>query len=214
MAADALFSKKETILHPEEKKHYLLLKSKHRQAQFLLGRYCAKSCLSNTLANYPDLHIGNGVFGQPILIAPKTHLNRHIGISHSKKVGVAISFPHTHPIGIDIEEIRTRKSTLMVIKKKLSEQEKALLTHNEATILTQIWSAKEAMAKCLFLGVLSAFSLLKISSITKTNTGYEIRFENLAQYKCISIILDNYILSIALPRNTTFPEKWLPSLPR
>src|SRR5437763_869645 len=65
-------AKQDIFLHPKEKEYFDTLKFDRRKASYLLGRYCAKSALSNLQQErMENILITTGVFGQPVIYSNK-----------------------------------------------------------------------------------------------------------------------------------------------
>lgn len=91
----------------------------------------------------------DSLFGlEPILYnslgAPYINKKGFISISHSKNM-VGFAFNSEHPIGLDLEY--PQKKIHKIQSKFISDSERQLFDTNDRKVLTQLWSAKEAMYK-------------------------------------------------------------------
>ncbi len=130
-----------------------------RQSEYLTSRICVKMCVINywqSLSRDPltmeQIEILNSGPGDPFIRihpAPSFALPS-ISLSHSKEFGLAVAAQYR--CGVDIQkQIPTLKK---VQKRYCTAQEFSILTHtlnNESDLagLALIWSAKEAVQKCL-----------------------------------------------------------------
>lgn len=196
-----LMDNRELFLHPKESIYFENLVYPKRQLSYLLGRYSAKQALSAYLKeeNLTTICIENGFFQQPI-VSHSLHSNLQVSLSHAEEYSLAIAFHEVHTMGVDIELINAEK--INTIKTQLTESEKKYASTflNEMTILTLMWTAKEALSKVLKCGLLIPFELLEIVDISEDQATYFSEFKNFSQYTCLSFQLDNTICSIVYPK--------------
>ncbi|MDA8561980.1 4'-phosphopantetheinyl transferase superfamily protein, partial [Gammaproteobacteria bacterium] len=147
------------VLHKKEILYFETISRQKRQHSFLLGRYCAKKSiiLTNKIESMSEIYIKNGIFEQPIVCHPIIN-NMNISITHSDNIAAAISFPETHPSGIDVEMISRDK--IKTIKTQLSITE-IRLSKNNIDLITIFWTAKEAMSKVFKCGLMIDFNILE-----------------------------------------------------
>jgi phosphopantetheinyl transferase len=190
-------------LHTQERKYFDTLKFEKRIRSFLIGRLVAKHAVAALTGelDLADIYIQAGIFNQPIVVS--NNKNIQVSITHSGDCGVALAFPETSPMGIDIEIVCPANSR--VIERQMAqgeiEQIDALVLSRDKG-LTLLWTAKEALSKILKTGLtipLDIFEISKIEICDNCVMGY---FKNFAQYKVISFVVDNYVCSIAYPFNT------------
>ena len=121
--------------------------------------------LRQALAHYisaNDLIIERGEFGKPTLRDfPEWHFN----ISHSgTKMVLAIS--HEIPVGIDIEQIKSRKSLENLVKKCFAPSEQtywfALPENEKLTVFYDFWTRKESVEKGIGRGIALGLNLCEI----------------------------------------------------
>jgi 4'-phosphopantetheinyl transferase len=111
--------------------------------------------LRQVLARYiseNDLIIERGEFGKPFL---RDFQEVHFNVSHSgEKLLIAIS---NTPVGIDIEQIKPRKSLVSLVKKCFAQSEQNYwfdLPENEKlAIFYDFWTRKEAVVKGIGRGI-------------------------------------------------------------
>lgn len=195
------------LLHPEEQSYYETLKFDKRRESYLLGRISAKKAIG-TLSHYEDLGkiaIEAGIFQFPVVKYAITP-NLQVSITHSEGLGIALSYPEVHPLGIDLE--RTDKANTHAIKEQLTPAELALIrtiSLPEEVACTMVWTMKEALSKVLRTGLTMDLKLLEIQSLVKEEDLYISYFRHLIQYRAISCYAGAYVCSIVVPGKTT-PE--------
>lgn len=191
------------FLHPEEIQYWSSLAFEKRQHSYLLGRYAAKQAFAylDHQSPSPEIHLKSGVFGQPVLYNPG-NIKVQASLSHAVSMGAAIVFPESHPMGIDIEEIR--KNNACIISTQLSNQEKKLIKDchgvNNDALHTLFWTAKEALSKTLRTGITSPLEIFALKSFSRLEGYWVGEFENFAQYQFIAFLLNNTICTIVHPK--------------
>lgn len=191
------------ILHPGEMAYFNTLKYERRQKSYLMGRYACKKVLISYF-NEPNLaaiEIVQGIFGQPAV----RYLTREmpgISLSHDNSFAVAIAFPDTHPMAIDIETADEGK--VEVIKSQLTDAEAEFAKSGilpEYLLCTLFWTAKEALSKLIKCGLTIRFTFLE-AEIVKNDCctkGFHITFKNFPQYQACAWTLGNTVLTIVYP---------------
>ncbi len=177
-----------------------------RRLSFLLGRYAAKEAICEMLAvkDKTLIEIRSGVFNQPIVVHEgKEQLA--VGIAHTDTYAVGICYSEDHPLGIDIEAINS-KNTDMIID-QLTQSETTILTttfcKDQLSIGTTLfWTIKEAMAKCIKTGLMTPLSVFEIDEVKKTEKGFVATFSNFGQYKALSYVVEEMVLTIVTPKNS------------
>lgn len=126
-----------------------------------------------------------------------------------------MAFPEAVPLGIDVEMVNFGKTH--VLAAQATDQEKALvgdLPFPYPDMLTLLWTAKEALAKALKIGLTASYHIFEIGQIEVGPSSIVCRFKHLRQYKTTSFNLSNYICSIAYPARTDIvfeaPQKIMP----
>jgi 4'-phosphopantetheinyl transferase len=192
------------FLNYHELNYYNTLKFEKRIKSYLIGRYTAKRAIAafcNEL-NLENIIIEHGIFTQPI-VKCKSGQNIQVSITHCDDFGVALAFPEAHPMGIDIERISDAREAL---ERQITDEEKALIKtfpfpYN--TMLTYLWTTKEALSKVLRTGLMTPFKLFEIDKLELRNDGSFLNlYKNFAQYKALSFGLGDFICSITYPLKT------------
>lgn len=193
------------LLHPEERSYYDALKYDKRRESYLLGRISAKKAIG-ALAIFEDLEkiaIEAGVFQFPVVKYSITR-NLQVSITHCDGLGIALSHPEVHPLGVDVE--RTDRANTEVIREQLTTNELALslaVPLQQSAACTMIWTMKEALSKILRTGLTMDLKLLEIRSLVKEGDLYTSQFKHLIQYKAISCQAGAYVCSVVMPGKTT-----------
>ncbi len=193
-------------LHDSEKERLALMKSPLRQATYATSRYAAKQALTALIPieHLTDIHIDNGIFGHPISRHPHIH-NTTLSISHKQDRTIAIAFPESHPMGIDIEPIQPDKTR--VITSRFTPHEHQLQDHttlDAATFATLIWTAKESLSKIIKTGLMIHTDLLEIATITiDSPTTLTMTYTHFFQYKSHATLDPGWVTTLCLPKNST-----------
>ncbi|MGG4267115.1 4'-phosphopantetheinyl transferase family protein [Peribacillus simplex] len=201
------------ILAPNEYKCYVEFKSEKRKSEYLYGRYAAKISAMELLgeSDPKKVEIISGVFSQPILRCNNNIDNISVSISHTSNMVGALAFPETHPMAIDVEEIDRMNLDLIVQHLLPDEQDMVVKAKTfETSMATLLWSVKESLSKVLKTGLTISIPLLKISKKVKNDDHYVFEFEHFTQYKVQGWMIENYVLTICLPKNTTLKMDLIP----
>lgn len=152
----------EALLNTEEQEKFAALSSFKRRQEWLLGRWTAKHLIAQIINTtyqtdvaLADLHILNRHTGEPFAAVNGQHLFS-LTISHSQGYAFcAMVEKENWPIGADMEHIEPRSATF--VADYFTPSEITLLegtpSHYVDTMITAIWSAKEATLKALHLGL-------------------------------------------------------------
>ena len=195
-----------SFLNPKEAnkaKDYLY---EARRLNFLLGRYAAKEAICKMIGikDNTSIEIAKGVFVQPIVI----HVGIDqiaVGIAHTDTHAVGICYTVDHPLGIDIETVHSNNTDTILSQLTSSEKIVFNATFSNDEIdksTTQFWPIKEAMAKCIKTGLMTPLSVFEIDEVTKTKKGYVATFTNFGQYKALSYLVGDMMLTIVTPKNS------------
>lgn len=191
-------------LHPDERKYYETLKFEKRIRSYLIGRLTAKQAVA-ALTGETDLtriSIQSGIFTQPIVNLVDNQ-NIKVSITHCDDFGAAVAFPEAHPLGIDLEKIYRDKTE--VLERQMTQTEKELIQkqpYSYETMLTLLWTAKEALSKVLKTGLMTPFRIYEIEKIEIMDNHLLSFYRNFAQYKTVSFHIGNYLCSIVHPLKT------------
>jgi phosphopantetheinyl transferase len=190
-----------TYLSSQELAKYYTFSSELRAHSYLLGRRCAKELLVKFFSlNSNTMTIENSVFGHPIIM--DNNLNYSLSLSHCGNTAVALMFPNSHPMGVDIESISPDKDDILLEYLTPSEIE-LIKSHIAGELMPLIfWSAREALAKILLCGISVPKDILAIKNVELHEDIYCVYFKNFFQIKAyIKVLAGKYILSLALPAN-------------
>jgi 4'-phosphopantetheinyl transferase len=153
------------LLHPVEQRRLAELTLSKRRSEWLLGRWTAKRLLQACLERDLDVRlplnvigIGNDARGAPVALVDcdSRMANWAISISHSHSWGFAAALPdRAIGLGADIERIALREWRFVEDYFTLDEIERVRVApiDQRETLITAIWSAKEAAVKALHLGL-------------------------------------------------------------
>ncbi|MHC1683108.1 MAG: 4'-phosphopantetheinyl transferase superfamily protein [Clostridiaceae bacterium] len=191
-----------STLHQDELDYFKTIKYQWRKESFLLGRYTSKKLISDLTGenNLKNIIIKNGIFNQPTLIYKKLN-NMNISISHCNNFGLAVAYNDQIFIGVDIEKVDINKNE--VYEKASTDYEKNLFLDERVSynlVLSIIWASKESLSKALKLGFTSSLKVFEVKSIIEKEGYYISTYVNFPQYNTISIFIEDYIFSIAFPK--------------
>lgn len=195
------------LLGPAESAYFSTLRSERRRKSYLLGRYAAKLALKEQLSE-PDpkcIEIVKGVFEQPIVHARRNG-GWNITISHADGLAVSLAYPTGHPMGIDVERIdQARQETILsqLCSEEIAWVESAAT--DQQRVATALWTAKEALSKVLTTGLMSPLQIYRLTEFSPIGPNvWEGLFLNFGQYKARVWAGSAYVLSIAMPKRSTF----------
>jgi 4'-phosphopantetheinyl transferase len=195
----------DSILHPLEYKRYNSFRSEKRRSSFILGRYTAKMAISSLCNVQPinQIFIDSGIFNQPIVKRPDLP-NICVSISHNDSSSIALAYPEDYPMGIDLERIDEEKiANIAELFTSHEHNLSIILYKNKPLFYTILWTAKESLSKVLRTGFTTGFNTLEINTIEYDSNGfYKLTFTNFSQYQTFSIILNDKVITIILPRKT------------
>ena len=194
------------FLHSSEKNYLTRTLHEKRYGSYWLGRYCAKQALCHYTKNENLLsfEIAQGVFDQPVVRYLDLD-NIQISISHSGQKAVAIAFPETHPMAVDLEMIKS--NLVNHIEETMNQSEIGLLRglteeYERLKVLTLFWTIKEALSKTLKTGLMADFEIYTVSDISQKSGWFISEFKYFNQYKAHSKLLGEYVLTLILPKRS------------
>lgn len=194
-----------TYLHSEELAYYETLIYDRKKLSYLIGRFSAKQAIIQIVKDLDlsDIRIDYGQFRYP-LVHYKNNDGLHVSYSHSSNVAIALAYPESAPLAVDIELIEEDKEPVII--SQLTAEEINLvkqLSYSESIkSLTLFWTAKEALSKVLRTGLMTPFEIFAIKQIiAKSNQAWEFEFKNFPQYKTLSFQLVQFMCSIIYPRS-------------
>lgn len=213
---EALLNEKNNYLQHNELAYFFNLKHQKRQLSYLLGRYVGKQTIKHHYSrqNLDAIYISRGLFHFPVIhgLAEKMQ----ISLSHCQQYSTALFFPEELPMGIDLELVDGGQTNL--IKTQLTKHENTLLgNQSEIDITTRtflMWTAKESLAKTLKTGLTTPLQVYEIQSIECYASTFICLFSNFSQYKALSFLIGNIMISITLPKklrcdiNVKHLKKW------
>ena len=109
-------------------------------------------------------------------------------------------------MGIDIERINPKREDLLkglILQSELDElTQHCSPIYDAKTLFTWVWTAKEALGKALCTGLTVPFPIYEIQNVAIEKGLLTATYKNFRQYKVISFIWEEAVISIALPRHT------------
>ncbi len=149
------------LLGESEYVHFQGLKSDKRRHDWLIGRWTAKKLVQSVLGrrglplvSLDSVRIRNAESGEPYVHAPGYPVT--LSISHSADHAFCALIEQVEwPLGVDLEQITPRNDWFVKDFFTPAEQlnVNAALMAERSTLVTAIWSAKEATLKALHLGL-------------------------------------------------------------
>lgn len=191
------------FLSREELEYYRGLKNRHNACSFLTGRYAGKCAASQLTGNYnlKEYMIEKGILNQPVFCCEE-YKDLQVTISHCNEYAVAIAFSQKLLLGVDIEEISLHKCEL--IEHALLEQYKEQMEiscEDRMSELIFIWSAQEAVSKCIKTGLTIPGYFFQLQKIEEKQGIFYGQYLHFRQFQSIAVRFKNYILTIAYPSN-------------
>ncbi len=127
------------------------------QLRFLVGRGLLRLLLGAEL-DLPaaQVKIAYGPFGKPESVAPPGRPAPHFNVSHAGDL-VVLAFSQTHPVGIDVEEVKDADTESIARQVFRPAAYRAWLNLEPAARLDEFfvaWTRQEAALKALGLGFL------------------------------------------------------------
>lgn len=191
------------LLHPEELKRALAMRSEVRKVSFINGRIAAKRAM---LAIFPGItantvNITTGPVGEPVVVGLDPGYS--VSIAHSDHHAAAIVFPVIHPMGIDIET--PHEKNRKIISSILSQSEMKLVDKQDDTLefMHVLWTAKEAAGKAAGLGFRLPMEQYETESVNMLIHG-KIKlclcyFRKLRGFVAVSCASGEAVLTVAVP---------------
>ena len=164
------------LLSPAERALFLQFKYPKRRLEWLGGRLAAKHCLHQLLRghaleppSYSDYPLLPDAHGRPRLELPQARCPAlAVSISHSRGYAAALAC-RKGPCGIDIQQA-TR--TLVSVRERFASEEELDLIDPLTAPLTRLgllWSAKEAVKKCLLADHPSFFGSIRLTEVRRAS---------------------------------------------
>ena len=199
-------SSKLDYLSKNELDIYRSFKHDPRKTSYLLGRISAKTGIQalTGIIDLSEQSIDTGIFEFPILRSTSVY-NTQVSITHCNNIGISIAYPEEHPMGIDLEEIKTE--SIEILSDQLTQKEMRLsstLFSDDSKGFTLLWTAKEALSKVFKTGLMLDFKTLEIDKMTRHGDIWESTFFHCGQYKVLSYFFGSYVCSLVLPKHSAF----------
>lgn len=145
-------------LNSAEWERYNALTVEKRRNDWLLGRWTAKQLVKSVAGNVPlhEIGIENQESGEPYVVEHGVCGTGQLSISHSNGHAFCAFLPNADAVlGADIELIEPRRPVFVADYFTDEEQERvaAVSAEMRPTLVTAIWSAKEAALKALHKGL-------------------------------------------------------------
>lgn len=185
----------------QEREFYKNLRYDRKRKSYLLGRYAAKNAVKTALKleSLTEIEIFNGIFDQPLIGCDKSK-NLLISISHCEDTGIAVAFPDSLSIGIDIEKINPEKYQLL--ENMLKNSEKDCLEMDEGVnikIVTMLWAVKEALSKSIKTGLTLSMDFFETKNQIKKDNYFRGEFTHFIQYQYLAVEINTYIVALVYP---------------
>lgn len=190
------------FLTSEEQDYLKFIKSDKRLKSYLYGRYSLKKAVSqySKEVQFKNINIKNGIFGQPVI---ELEASRSPGgsLSHCETCAASLVYDETLIMGIDIEEVN--RNVKKVLENNITAHEASLIKNQamqEALAFVILWTAKEALAKCLKTGLTVPLELYEVEKIENRDKYFKLTFTHFMQYSAFTFVFDTYVCSITYPK--------------
>lgn len=196
LSLPALQLEQHRFLHPEERTTLTGVAQHH----YYLGRHAAKLAAFDFTGVAPaSIRIRPGVFGQPVLSCPG-HSNLQVSITHSDGSAMAVVFPESHPMAVDIEAIDGSRFLPPVTPAEMRLMASLPYSTDEQQFL--LWTAREALSKVLRTGFTTDLELFDVKSVERNGDFLISTFVHFMQYKAVSWVAGNMACSLVLPQRS------------
>ncbi|AMA52845.1 4'-phosphopantetheinyl transferase superfamily protein [Bacillus inaquosorum] len=197
-----------SFLHPKERVYFSQLQFNRRIKSYLAGRYAGKNAVSllSGEEKLSAIAIEPGIFHQPVVHFPGRSAIQ-VTISHCDDLGMALAYPDTCPLGVDIERLQADKQA--VLAGQMTAEEHGLiqsLPFSSVHSLTLFWTVKESLSKVLKTGFTSPIDIFAIRTVEVAHPVVTSYFENFPQYCATSFFFTSYICSITHPKGVDWPK--------
>jgi len=148
-------AKADRFRFPQHRRRYIAARGILRQ---LLGKYLQISP-NNIKFKYGDR-------GKPSLTKSISSSSLEFNISHSQDYAL-YGFAYNHPIGVDIENLRTMQDAAQIAQRFFSPQEFELVNclsgEQQQRVFFKLWTAKEAYLKAIGTGLAGSLASIDIT---------------------------------------------------
>ena len=175
-----------------------------RQSEFFLSRLLTKDLVRRFYVEkaWHEIEVANSVFGQPVLCDTGCGHNLRISIAHKKELTGSLVFDAEHPLALDIEQMQYPPSLLRTMEAdELQALDKMGLSAMHA------WSAREALSKVLGCGITVDMRFFKTTNWEQYDNFYTGEYAHFLQYRFVGFIVNEHIVTLALPRNSDIEIK-------
>ena len=162
---------KRYFLSELEQSNLKTFKSEKRKLDWLAGIICAKEAIA-LVHNLPasEVTIQKNQDGKPFGVYQTQHFP--VSISHSSGIAIALSTTHD-TIAVDLEKIETKHPSFIRTSFTNTEQRTLNITPDNSTLVTLLWTIKEAAFK--FDGTGIKDNLLKTEIFGSHSSGFKIK---------------------------------------
>jgi hypothetical protein len=151
-----------------------------------------------------SFEVMNGGNGEPVVLAP-VNCGFSVSLSHVNGRGVAVAFPASARIGLDLELIDPKRAETVRKGVPLSAEEKRWLKTTslpEATALLLLWTARESLGKALGCGLACKWETLALREVRPTDAArFSGSFLHHPSFQCASWVGPDAVLSLAFERS-------------
>lgn len=167
------------------------------------GLLLAKKLATNAYRNQGDnvVFLNFGCFGQPLIVDKSNPPN--LSITHSDTAVAALLSPQGNLCGIDIEPVN-RKLKARSWEKQFSLAKKIAteLKISEQKAITLAWTALEALAKALRIGLTAPLEIYALKEFDVISDNFiKIKPKNFPAFHIYSFLISDHFMSIATPKN-------------
>ncbi|MBG0566151.1 4'-phosphopantetheinyl transferase family protein [Actinoplanes aureus] len=202
----------EAILHRRERQRLARMRHERRRADYLAGRWAAKAAVTHLCA-VPEpaaIWLEPGVLHQPVLGGPGTG-DVAVSLTHSQQVGAAVAFDVAHPVGIDLERADPLRAGTLHSALTPGEGEITRgLRLDPLLAATALWTAKEALAKFLRVGLSIDMSLLEVAAWRTEGEWWRLEYRHVVSMKALVLAVDDWLLALCVPIRTAVSAPGLP----
>lgn len=188
------------LLNTWEREYYSKLHYERKRKSYILGRYAAKTAVKTALniESLTEIEIRNGIFDQPLIRCDKNE-DLIVSISHSDNTGIAVVFPDSLSVGIDIEKINPDKYQLLENMMKGSERNCLGPESVNIKTLTMLWAVKEALSKCIKTGLTLSMDFFETKNHLQADGYFKGEFVHFIQYQYLAVEINDHIAALVYP---------------
>ena len=168
------------LLHDEERALLPAPRYAARRRALIRGREAAKSALRllHPQLDPAQVAILPGEKGRPLVTGSEL-AGVGVSLSHISGASVAVAFPETCPIGIDWERIDPINTEAL---KRVSRPRERAEHEDDLTVLTRLWTLKEALAKVVRTGFSVPVETFETTALTQTDGVFHAAFTAFPQH--------------------------------